>query len=126
MMGVNALVLTTVGRKSGMERSNPVGWFPSDDASWLIVASANGAVDNPSWYYNIAAHPDQVTIELDGRKIPVTAEQLDGPQREEAWRKITAAAPRFAKYEHKTDRAIPVIRLTERSVAGSREAGAPG
>ena len=47
MMGFNALVLTTVGRKSGIERTNPVGWFPGTDSSWLIVASAAGAARNP-------------------------------------------------------------------------------
>ena len=38
--GMNALVLTTVGRKSGQERANPLAWFPGPDGSWLIVASA--------------------------------------------------------------------------------------
>jgi len=28
MMGFNALILTTVGAKSGAKRTNPVGWFP--------------------------------------------------------------------------------------------------
>jgi deazaflavin-dependent oxidoreductase (nitroreductase family) len=110
-MGFNALVLTTIGRKSGLERTNPVGWFPGKDSSWLIVASANGAIGNPAWYYNIAAHPDKVQIELDGRKIPVVAEQLHGAERDLAWQQITAAAPRFAQYEQKTDRKLPVIRL---------------
>jgi deazaflavin-dependent oxidoreductase (nitroreductase family) len=115
MMGFNALILTTVGAKSGAERTNPVGWFPGPDGSWLIVASAAGAARNPAWYHNIAAHPGQVTIELGGRSIPVTAEQLHGAERDEAWRQITAAAPRFAGYQRKTDRELPVIRLTARS-----------
>jgi deazaflavin-dependent oxidoreductase (nitroreductase family) len=114
MMGFNALVLTTVGRKSGAERTNPVGWFPGQDGSWLIVASAAGAAGNPAWYHNIAAHPGKVHIEVDGRKIPVTAEQLHGAERDEAWRQITAAAPRFAQYQRKTDRELPVIRLVPR------------
>jgi deazaflavin-dependent oxidoreductase (nitroreductase family) len=71
--------------------TNPVGWFPGKDGSWLIVASAAGAVGNPAWYYNIAAHPDKVQIELDGRKVPVIAEQLHGTERDEAWRQVTAA-----------------------------------
>ncbi|GGM67394.1 nitroreductase/quinone reductase family protein [Dactylosporangium sucinum] len=112
MMGFNALVLTTVGRRSGAERTNPVGWFPGPDGSWLIVASANGAVDNPAWYYNLAAHPDNVRIEVDGDTIAVTAEQLHGAQREQAWQQITAAAPRFGQYQRKTDRELPIIRLT--------------
>jgi len=28
-LGFNALVLTTIGRKSGVERQTPVGWFPA-------------------------------------------------------------------------------------------------
>ena len=54
-MGFNALILTTVGRKSGVERTNPVGWFPGKGGSWLVVASAAGAAGNPAWYYNIVA-----------------------------------------------------------------------
>jgi deazaflavin-dependent oxidoreductase (nitroreductase family) len=92
-----------------------VGWFPGKDGSWLIVAPAAGAARNPAWYHNIAAHPDQVKIELHGHTIPVTADQLHGTEREEAWRQITAAAPRFAAYQRKTDRELPVIRLTPRS-----------
>ncbi|WP_432842973.1 nitroreductase/quinone reductase family protein [Dactylosporangium sp. CA-092794] len=112
MMGFNALVLTTIGRRSGVERTNPVGWFPGPDGSWLIVASANGAVDNPAWYYNLAADPGNVRIEVGGQVIAVTAEQLHGAEREQAWQQITTAAPRFGQYQHKTDRELPVIRLT--------------
>jgi deazaflavin-dependent oxidoreductase (nitroreductase family) len=116
IMGFNALVLTTVGAKSGTERTTPVGWFPAgDEDSWLIVASAAGAPKNPAWYHNIAAHPDKITIEMGGGKVPVTAEQLHGPDREQAWQRITEAAPRFATYETKTDREIPIIKLTRRA-----------
>jgi deazaflavin-dependent oxidoreductase (nitroreductase family) len=114
MMGLNALILTTVGARSGAERAHPVGWFPGQDGGWLIVASAAGAARNPAWYHNIAAHPDQVKIELDGRTVPVTAEQLHGAERDQAWLQITAAAPRFAQYQRKTDRELPIIRLTSR------------
>jgi deazaflavin-dependent oxidoreductase (nitroreductase family) len=114
-MGMDALVLTTIGSKSGAERSSPVAWFPGKDDSWLIVASAGGAPKNPAWYYNIAAHPDRVRIEMAGRKVAVTAEQLHGAERTEAWRQITTAAPRFAGYEGKTDRELPVIRLVAQS-----------
>lgn len=114
VMGFNALVLTTIGRKSGAGRQTPVGWFPGPDGSWLIVAAAAGAAGNPAWYYNLAAHPGQVWIETAGRKVPVTAEQLHGAERDDAWRQITVAAPNFAKYQAKTDRELPVIRLAPR------------
>ncbi len=115
VMGFNALILTTVGRKTGAERTTPVGWFPGQDDSWLIVASANGAAGNPAWYYNIAAHPDQVQIEVEGRKVAVAAEQLHGAERAEAWQQITTSAPRFVRYQQKTDRELPIIRLVPRA-----------
>lgn len=107
----DALVLITVGKTSGLERRSPVGWFPGGDGSWLIVAAAAGAPENPAWYYNLAAHPDQVRIELKGRTVVVTAEQLHGAERVEAWHQITTTAPQFGKYQQQTDRELPVIRL---------------
>ena len=34
----------------------------------------------------------------------VVAEQLHGTERAQAWQQITAASPRFAQYQTKTDR----------------------
>ncbi|MEV6269614.1 nitroreductase/quinone reductase family protein [Kribbella sp. NPDC004138] len=113
-MGFDALVLHTVGRKTGAERMTPVGWFPAADGSRLIVASAAGAPGNPAWYYNLAANPDQVRIDVDGQTVAVRAEQLHGAERAAAWERIVEAAPRFAEYQVKTDRELPVIRLVER------------
>jgi deazaflavin-dependent oxidoreductase (nitroreductase family) len=123
--GFNGLVLTTIGRKTGAARTNPVGWFPGQDGSWLVVASASGAAGNPAWYYNIAAHPDQVQIEVDGQKVAVVAEQLHGAERAEAWQQIAASAPRFAGYQQKTDRELPVIRLVPRSGASGQQDEGP-
>ena len=109
-----SLVLTTLGSKSGLERTTPLAYFPADGGGWLIVASFAGAVKNPSWYYNLAAHPEQVSIEFSGRTEAVMAEQLHGPERDAAWRQITAESQRFADYQDKTDRELPVIRLRTR------------
>jgi deazaflavin-dependent oxidoreductase (nitroreductase family) len=115
MLGFDGLILTTVGARTGAERTSPVGWWPGPDGSWLIVAAAGGGPRNPAWYHNIAAHPDKVQIELRDRKIRVTAEQLHGSERAQAWQQIAAATPRFAQYQDKTDRELPVIRLVPQS-----------
>jgi F420H(2)-dependent quinone reductase len=52
---------------------------------------------------------------VDGRRVRVTAEQLQGAERAEAWRQIAAATPRFAQYQDKTDRELPVIHLVPAS-----------
>ncbi len=103
-----ALVLTTVGRKSGMERRTPLAYIPDGRDGWLIIAAYAGAVNNPAWYYNLGAHPDRVRIELDGRTHDVTATERHGPDRDAAWERIVTASKRFANYQDKTDRELHV------------------
>lgn len=114
ILGFDVLVLTTIGARTGLERTTPVGSFPGKDGGWLIVASAAGGRKNPAWYHNIAAHPGQVQVDTVGQKVAVVAEQLHGAERDEAWRQITAAGPRYARDAKKTDRQMPVIRLVAR------------
>lgn len=111
-MGKRFLVLTTVGRRSGEARTTPLAWFPGPDGAWLVVASAWGAATNPAWYLNVAAHPDRLTVEQGGRKVAVTARELHGAERAQAWAGITAEAANFRRYETTTDREMPVILLT--------------
>jgi deazaflavin-dependent oxidoreductase (nitroreductase family) len=112
MRGMNLLVLTAVGKKSGGLRETPLAWFPGPDGSWLVVASAAGAKDNPAWYYNIAAYPNQVAVTYGGDAIAVAAQQLHGDERAVAWRTVLEHAPSYANYLKKTDRELPIIRLT--------------
>lgn len=110
--GMDLLYLTTVGAKSGQKRVSPVARFADGDDAWLIVASNGGSTHHPSWYHNLRAHPDQVQMEYGGATRPVTVEELSGAPREDAWRRIVAAQPRFAGYTKKTGRTLPVLRLT--------------
>ena len=114
MGGRPLLYLTTVGAKSGERRTAVVMPFPEGQDAWLVVASRGGAAEHPSWFYNIAAHPDQVEVEVAGRTAAVTPERLTGEERAAAWKRITTERPNFAEYEVKTDREIPVVRLTAR------------
>jgi hypothetical protein len=50
-------------------------------------------------------------IELPQRTLRVTPEQLEGARREECWKRVVQAQPRYANYQEKTDRQLPVIRL---------------
>ncbi|MDQ6771820.1 MAG: nitroreductase family deazaflavin-dependent oxidoreductase [Candidatus Dormibacteraeota bacterium] len=106
------LLLTTVGARSGAERTTPLAWFPDGDEAWLIVASAGGSTRHPAWYTNLARNSGRVWIEVGDRKLRVRPESLHGPERAERWQRIVAASPNFAGYERRTDRELPVIRLT--------------
>lgn len=110
--GITLVVLTTIGAKTGQRRQTVLGALPDGDNAWLIVASAGGSAANPAWYHNLAAHCDQVTLDVGKQQYAVHASQLAGDEREAAWQKIISAGPRYAGYATKTDRLIPVIRLT--------------
>ncbi|MFI6600533.1 nitroreductase family deazaflavin-dependent oxidoreductase [Nonomuraea sp. NPDC050536] len=113
-MGMDVLILNTVGRRSGQPRQTPVAWFPDGEDAWLVVASGGGG-RHPDWHVNLMAHPDRASIELPGRDtVPVTPYRLGGADRERAWQRIAAAQPRIAKYQSKSDREYPVIRLAPR------------
>lgn len=111
-LGVRLLRLTTMGARSGQERVTTLGYLPDGDDAWLITATAGGAADHPAWYYNLAKHPDEVWVEVGDRKIRVRPVSLQGAEREAAYRRFAAAGPTYADYPGKTDRAIPVVRLT--------------
>ena len=70
--GWGALRLTTVGRKSGQERSVIVGYI--EDGPNLVVLAMNGWDEgHPSWWLNLEAHPDAV-VRLAGQHArPVRA-----------------------------------------------------
>src|SRR5213075_1036351 len=56
----------------------------------LLYLSTGGAKSHPSWFYNLAAHPDQVEVEVEGRKTAVTPQTLTGEERATAWQRITS------------------------------------
>jgi deazaflavin-dependent oxidoreductase (nitroreductase family) len=114
-MGMDVLILNTVGRRSGQPRETPVAWFADDGADARLIVASGGGSRDPDWYVNLMAHPDRASIELPGSDtVPVTPHRLDGADREQAWQRITAAQPRYAKYQSKSDREYPVVRLTPR------------
>jgi deazaflavin-dependent oxidoreductase (nitroreductase family) len=114
--GFDIVYLTTVGARTGKSRTTPVARFDDAAGGWIVVASASGAATHPAWYHNVAAHPDQVVVEVDGMRHEVVAEQLEGKARDRAWDQVVRRVPDFATYAEKTDRQIPLLRMTRKPV----------
>ena len=112
--GVPVLLLTVRGRKTGVERTNPVGYF-LHDGSYVVAGSFNGADTDPQWFRNLA-HADKARIRVRDTDIPVTVRIPAGAERDDLWTNVVVATvPAFGKYETKTDRTIPVAVLTPAS-----------
>ncbi len=111
-MGFPVVLLSTRGAKTGRPRTTPVGGFPDGESSWLVVASLGGAARHPAWFLNMARHPDDIWLEVGRERFKVRAESLEGEERAEALDRIATISPRYGGYQLKTDREIPIVRLT--------------
>lgn len=109
--GRGLVLVHHLGARSGTERVSPVANIHDEDGSRLIAASAAGAPKNPDWYRNLLAHPD-VTIETPEGEERVHVTDLQGAERDAAWARFKQMSDGFAAYEKKTDRVIPVLKLT--------------
>ena len=111
--GIDLLVLTTRGARSGEPRESPLA-YSRDGERLVIVASKAGAPTHPAWYHNLVAHP-KVTVEVDGEQVPVRASQVeDEAEYERLYARHAELVPSFNEYREKTSRRIPVIVLERR------------
>ena len=106
--GLPVVVFTTRGAKSGKLRKNPLMRVEHDGA-YAMVASQGGAPEHPSWYHNLKAHPDQVTVQDGPEPWDGVAREVTGAEKAEWWERAVAAYPAYAEYQERTDREIPVF-----------------
>ena len=76
----------------------------------------------------MAKHPDEIWLEVGSERFKVRGESLEGQERVDALARIAKVSPRYGDYQEKTDREIPIVRLTrEAPTAGSgRDRSAAG
>ena len=106
-------MLTTVGRSSGDLRSVPLFYF-RDGRDFVLVGSKGGAPAHPAWFPNLVANP-QAWLTVNRGRIPVTAEVVEGEDRDRLWAIAAAAYPPYNEYQERAaPRQIPVVRLRRR------------
>jgi F420H(2)-dependent quinone reductase len=103
------LLLTTVGRKTGLRRTTPMMYVRVGDRL-LVIASNAGAPRHPHWYLNLVANPS-VTVEVDGSEYGARAEMPEGAERDELFASVVEQYPFFADHQAGISRAIPVVSL---------------
>ncbi|BBX29897.1 nitroreductase family deazaflavin-dependent oxidoreductase [Mycolicibacterium alvei] len=113
--GPPALILHTVGAKTGKQRANSLT-YAKDGADYLVVASKGGEPTSPGWYHNLKAKP-QVEINVGPKRLGVTARPVlpgdpDYPRLWELVNNMRGNKNRYIGYQKRTTRPIPVVVLT--------------
>jgi len=107
--GLDILLLTTTGRRSGQLRTVPLPYFRLCDRT-VLVASFGGHSADPAWLRNIEREP-QVQIRCGAQRSRVRASILQGEERARLWAALTHAFPRYGVYQTRTTRQIPLVEL---------------
>lgn len=120
--GRPALMLHTVGRRTGQPRTTALAYVRDGD-DLVIVASYGGSPQHPAWFLNLRADP-RVEVQVGRQRWPATARVAEGGERERLWRLVNEqnrglapllhrdAAGRYDVYQRHTDRQLPVVVLT--------------
>lgn len=123
LIGAPTLLLYTIGRRSGRRRCSALNYWRDGDR--LVVAASNeGADQSPAWLHNLRSRPEvevQVgRLRLTGRAVVVDASDSDWRR---LWDMLNAHTNgRYARYQAKTSRPIPLVAL----IPTARDGGGPG
>lgn len=109
-MADEMILLYTRGRRSRQIRRVPVVHYP-DGNDLIVIGSKGGAPHHPAWFLNLRDDP-QVWVRLGSELFEAQATVLEGKEHDLMWQRITQWAPFFQKYQDKTDRQIPLVRLS--------------
>jgi deazaflavin-dependent oxidoreductase (nitroreductase family) len=110
--GVDILLLTTRGRKSGKLRRTAL-IYGEDRGRYLLVASSGGQDTHPAWYLNLRANPE-VVLQVGADVFPARARTATAKEKPRLWRQMAAIWPDYDRYQKGTKREIPLV-IVERA-----------
>lgn len=111
--GWGMAALTTVGRRTGRERTVVVGYF--EDGPDLVTLAMNGwGEGEPAWWLNLQAHPEARVELADGRRL-VTGRAAEGEERDRLWARWGEIDENLEAYAARRPRGTSVVVLEPRS-----------
>ena len=106
--GIPIIVVTMRGAKSGNVRKIAL-MRVEHEGSYALVASRGGAEENPDWYTNLLAHPNEVLVQDGPAPFQVSVREVTGDERALWWERSAQVFPTYNEYQTKTSRLIPVL-----------------
>jgi deazaflavin-dependent oxidoreductase (nitroreductase family) len=113
LAGHPLLLMTSTGTKSGLSRRSILTWSRDGD-DYIVAGTAGGSPVDPAWVTNVRQDPN-VSIEVANEVMAATARIVGEGERQALWDAHVRALPWFGDYPSKTERTIPVIRLTQKA-----------
>jgi deazaflavin-dependent oxidoreductase (nitroreductase family) len=111
-----AMRLTTIGRRSGQERSVILGYF--EDGPNLVTLAMNGwGEGEPAWWLNLQAHP-QARVQLRDGTRQVLAYAATGQERAQLWDRWRELDKNLDGYARRRSTQTAVVVLEPRTEAG--------
>jgi deazaflavin-dependent oxidoreductase (nitroreductase family) len=111
--GIPIIVVTMKGHTTGAVRKIAL-MRVEHDGEYALVASMGGAPQNPGWYKNLVAAPDDVTIQDGPAPFAAIVREVTGDERAAWWERAVAVFPNYAEYQQRTERVIPVLIASPR------------
>ncbi|GAA4069139.1 nitroreductase family deazaflavin-dependent oxidoreductase [Nonomuraea soli] len=110
--GAPTLLLTTTGRKSGLQRRTAL-IYGRDGDDYVIVASLGGSPTHPLWYLNLVDEP-KVGVQVQADRFDAVARTATAEEKARLWPRMVEVWPAYEGYQNKTSREIPVVILSRR------------
>ncbi len=110
--GAPVLLLTTVGRRSGQNRTVALIYAEEGDAL-VLVASKGGSASHPLWYWNLEANPE-CEVQIGSQIRSLRARRASDEEKAKLWPKLNDIYREYEDYQARTDRNIPVMVLEPR------------
>lgn len=105
------VILHTIGAKSGNKLLVPLVLTINDAGEWLLFGSYAGAPKNPSWVYNLRAHPE-IDVEYQNITFKAQIVELDESAANDKVSIQAQISEQFAEYvSSAAPRRIPVFRI---------------
>lgn len=110
-LGGPVIQLTTIGAKTGKERTVPVFGLRDGDR-WVVLASNWGRERHPAWYHNLRANPE-LEVTFRGDTGEYVAREATGEERERYLDRLHELNPAVDTYQSRSgDRPLPVMLLS--------------
>ena len=107
--GTPVLLLTTIGRRTGKQRTTAIGYMRSG-VDFVVIAGAAGSPKHPDWWLNLNASPE-ANIQIGRRVLGVRATAASAEVARHILAQNPAQSALYDAMQRAVTREIPVVLL---------------